>query len=63
MEPRRPRLLWVWRGFLALGLLAAALALFFAVRGSGGAAAKWAVIALLWGAIGWWLRTLDVSSR
>lgn len=62
-EPRRPRLLWVWRGFLALGALAAALMLFFAAQGNGGAAAKWGVIAVGWAAIGWWLRTLDVSSR
>jgi hypothetical protein len=56
-------LLWVWRGFLALGALAAALMLFFAARGNGGAAAKWGVIAVAWAAIGWWLRTVDLSSR
>lgn len=48
--------MWVWRGFLALALGAAAIAGVFAATGHPGAAAKWAVVAVLWAGIGWWVR-------
>ena len=54
--------MWVWRGFLALGLVAAVLVVVFAVTGQPRAAIKWAVVAVIWGAIGGWLRNLGRSS-